>query len=153
MDGEVEESVSAVKVERPVEVDDGLVAVLALQREPPRLVAGQDGVGDLRVDGVGLVGVVRGDAAEYRQTCNFGLAPTSERERKIYHQACKLKFRLRDLTSCLFSAASLAVCFKGRMAGVDATETGNQFSQLKFNLQACIIARFFGMQRHGEFQN
>ena len=36
------------------------------------------------------------------------------------HLACKLKFRLRDLTSCLCSAAALAVSFKGRVAGVDA---------------------------------
>ena len=46
-------------------------------------------------------------------------------------QACKLKIRLIDLTSCLCSAAALAVCFKGRVAGVDAMETGNEFSQLK----------------------
>ena len=67
-------AVAAVKVERAVQVDDGLVAVLALQRELPRLVAGQDGVRDLRVDRVGLVGVVRRDPPEYRQTCNFEFA-------------------------------------------------------------------------------
>ena len=67
-------AVAAVKVERAVQVDDGLVAVLALQRELPRLVAGQDGVRDLRVDRVGLVGVVRRDPAEYRQACNFEFA-------------------------------------------------------------------------------
>ena len=37
-----------------------------------------------------------------------------------HHQACKLKFRLRDFTSCLCSAAAPAICFKDRMAGVDA---------------------------------
>ena len=48
------------------------------------------------------------------------------------YQACKLKFRFRDLTSCLCSAAAPAVCIKRFRAGVDATETGNEFSQLKF---------------------
>ena len=47
-------------------------------------------------------------------------------------QACKLKFRLRDLTSCLCSAAAPGFCFKGREAGVDTIETGNEFSQHKF---------------------
>ena len=50
----------------------------------------------------------------------------------IDKQACKLKFRLGALTSCLCYAASLAVCFKGRVAGLDTTETGNEFSQPKF---------------------
>ena len=49
-----------------------------------------------------------------------------------YYLARELKFRLREHTSCLCSAAALAVCFKGRMAGQDARETGNEFSQLKF---------------------
>ena len=40
-------------------------------------------------------------------------------------QACKLKFRLREASSCLCSAAALAVCFKGRFAGLEAIETGN----------------------------
>ena len=48
------------------------------------------------------------------------------------HQACKLKFRLRELTSCLCSASACAVCFEGRMAGLDTTETGYEFSQPKF---------------------
>ena len=47
-------------------------------------------------------------------------------------QACKPKFRFRDLTSCLCSAAAPAVCFKAHVAGVEATETGNEFSQLRF---------------------
>ena len=38
-------------------------------------------------------------------------------------QGCKLKFRLRELTSCLCSAAASDVCFDGRVAGLDATET------------------------------
>ena len=49
----------------------------------------------------------------------------------VYDQACALKLRLRELTSCLCSPTALAVCFEGRMAGLDATETGNEFSQLK----------------------
>ena len=48
------------------------------------------------------------------------------------NQTCKLKFRLRELTSCLCSTAAPAVCFKGCVADLDATETGNEFSQLKF---------------------
>ena len=47
-------------------------------------------------------------------------------------QACKLKFRLRELTSCLCSAAALAVCFEDCVADLDATETGNKLSQLNF---------------------
>ena len=82
-DGEVEEAVAAVEVERAVEVDDGLVAVLALQLPLPRLVARQDGVRDLRVGARRLVGVVRRDPAEYRQTCNFEFTQTSDRERFI----------------------------------------------------------------------
>ena len=46
-----------------------------------------------------------------------------------WSQACKLKFRLRELTSCLCSAAAWAVCFEGSVAGVNATETGNVVSQ------------------------
>ena len=56
-----------------------------------------------------------------------------------YKQACKLKFRLRDFTSCLCSAAAPAVCFKGRVAGEDAIETGNEFSQLKFSFTRLSI--------------
>ena len=47
-------------------------------------------------------------------------------------QACKLKFRLTELTSCLRSAPAPAVFFKGGVAGVEATETGTEFSQLKY---------------------
>ena len=49
-------------------------------------------------------------------------------------KACKIKFRLRELISCLCSAAALAVCFEGRVAGLEATETGNEISQPKFEL-------------------
>ena len=44
-------------------------------------------------------------------------------------QACKLKSKLRELTSCLCSAPAMAVCFEGRVAGLNATETGNELSQ------------------------
>ena len=54
-------------------------------------------------------------------------------------QACKLKFRVRDLTSC--SAAAPAVCFKGRVAGV---ETGNEFSQLRFKFTTLVMAPYGG---------
>ena len=46
-----------------------------------------------------------------------------------YYQACVLKFKLRELPSCLCSAAAWAVCFEGSVAGVNATETGNEVSQ------------------------
>ena len=36
---------------------------------------------------------------------------------------------LREVTSCLCSAVAPAVCFKGRVAGVNATETRNEVSQ------------------------
>ena len=57
-------------------------------------------------------------------------------------QACKLKCRLRELTSCLCSAAALAVCLKGRVAGLDATETGIEFSQLKFYFTSLTMSTF-----------
>ena len=41
-------------------------------------------------------------------------------------QTCKLKFRLRELTSCLCSAAAPAVCFEGCVAGADAIETASR---------------------------
>ena len=70
--------------------------------------------------------------------CHLARSAICKSERDFsYTQACKLKFRLRDFTSCLCSAAAPAVCFKGCVAGVDAIETGNEFSQLKFNLHAC----------------
>ena len=47
----------------------------------------------------------------------------------IDHQGCKLKCKLRELTSCLCCAASVAVCVEGCMAGLDATETENELSQ------------------------
>ena len=46
-----------------------------------------------------------------------------------YGQVCKLKFKLRDFTSSLCSAAAWAVCFEGSVAGVNATETGDDVSQ------------------------
>ena len=49
-----------------------------------------------------------------------------------YYLARKPKFRVREHTSCLCSTAALAVCFKGHMAGLDTTETVNEFSQLKY---------------------
>ena len=55
-------------------------------------------------------------------------------------QACKFKFRLRDLISCSCSTSALAVCFEGRLAGPDATETGNELSQPKFELTRLLVA-------------
>ena len=53
----------------------------------------------------------------------------------ILEQACKLKFRLRDLTFYLCSAVAPAVCFKGRVAGVEAAEKRKmEMSSLNLNL-------------------
>ena len=52
-------------------------------------------------------------------------------ELKVALCACVLtKFKLRDFTSCLCSAAAWAVCFEGSVAGVNVTATGNEVSQL-----------------------
>ena len=56
-----------------------------------------------------------------------------------YYQACKLKFRLRDFTSSLCSAAAWAVCFEGSVAGVNATETGNEVSQPTLEFTSLVI--------------
>ena len=76
-------------------------------------------------------GSERGEEKERETSLGIGRAPKGK-QCVCTNQACKLKFRLKDLTSCLCSAAAPAVCFKGLVAGVDATETGNEFSQLKF---------------------
>ena len=47
----------------------------------------------------------------------------------VYDKACQIKFRLRELTSCLCSTAASAVWFEGRLAGLDTTETWNEVSQ------------------------
>ena len=56
----------------------------------------------------------------------------------LYGQACKLKFRFRELTSCSYSAA---VCFEGPVAGLDTTETGNELSQPNFEFTALLMAQ------------
>ena len=56
----------------------------------------------------------------------------------IIDQACKLKFRLRELTPCSCSTAALAVCLEGSVAGPDAT--ANELSQPKFELASLILA-------------
>ena len=55
------------------------------------------------------------------------------------YQACELKFRFRELTSGLCSAATSAVCFEGRTAVLDATETGNELSQPKFEFTSLLL--------------
>ena len=45
----------------------------------------------------------------------------------------------RGMCSCLCSTAAPAVCFKGCVAGVDATETRNEFSQLKFQFTSLLL--------------
>ena len=59
--------------------------------------------------------------------------------RYLIYQTCKLKFRLRELISCLCFDAALAVCFEGRVASLDATETENEFSQLRFWFTSLIM--------------
>ena len=59
---------------------------------------------------------------------------------KEYHkQVCQLKFKLRELTSCLFSAPAWAVCFEGSVAGANATLTGNEVSQPTLEFTSLII--------------
>ena len=67
-DCQIEGPVSVVVVEQAVEVDDRLVAVLALQAELSGLVPAQDAVADLGVDRVGLVSVQGRDPAKNCQT-------------------------------------------------------------------------------------
>ena len=69
--------------------------------------------------------------AGLKQICLFYLG-------LCYHQACLLKFKLSDFTSCICSVAALDVCFVGRMAGLDVTETGNEFSPPKFEFRGLI---------------
>ena len=54
-------------------------------------------------------------------------------------QACKLKFKLREFTSCLCSAVALAVCFENHVAGLDATKTGNELPQPALELTSLIL--------------
>lgn len=49
----------------------------------------------------------------------------------MHDQEFKIKFRLRHLDTCLFSAAASAVSFKGQIVALHTTNTGNKFSQLK----------------------
>ena len=58
-------------------------------------------------------------------------------------QACKLKFRLIELTSSLSSAAVSAVCFEGHVAGLDATETGYELPQPKFEFTSLEMNHTF----------
>ena len=63
------------------------------------------------------------------------------------YQVCKLKLGLRELTSCLCSAAALAVCFEGHVAGLNATETGNKLSQHTFEFPSLAWLLFKIKQR------
>ena len=56
-------------------------------------------------------------------------------------QACELKFGLRELTSCLCSAATSAVCFEGHL---DTKGTVNELSQPEFE--------FTGLKDEGNSQ-
>ena len=53
-----------------------------------------------------------------------------------YRHACKLKFRLMELTSCLCSAAASVVCFEGCLAGQDQRgHIGIEFALFVYILQ------------------
>ena len=54
-------------------------------------------------------------------------------------QACKPKFRLKELASILCSATVLVVCFEGCMAGLDATEIGNELYQPTFEFASLAM--------------
>ena len=56
-------------------------------------------------------------------------------------QACKLICRLRELISYLCSD----VCFEGRLAGLDKTETGNEPSQPKFKFTRLVEKEYMGL--------
>ena len=63
---QVEQRISSLKIEMFPQDHNGLL--VSLDREFPVLIALHDGVGDVRVGGVGLVRVQRRDAAEDGQT-------------------------------------------------------------------------------------
>ena len=52
-------------------------------------------------------------------------------------QACKLKCRLRELTSCFCTGA---VCFEGRVAGLDVTDRGNELFQPSFEFTCLLLS-------------
>ena len=56
-------------------------------------------------------------------------------------KACEFKCRLRELLPCLCSAAAFAVCLEGRLAGLNATETGNELSQPTFYYAQLTISQ------------
>ena len=57
---------------------------------------------------------------------NSGLQ-SSEAE-KVIMQTSKLEFRLRELTSCLCSAAASTASFECHVAVLNTTESGNELS-------------------------
>ena len=86
-----------------------------------------------------------GSAKRRRRCARWRQRPSPRRRREARYSestteshihACKLKLRLRELTSCLCSTAAPAVCFEGRMLGLDTTETGNELSQPKFEFKS-----------------
>ena len=98
------------------------------------------------------------------QTTKKLSAAISRKEEKMYkqeyctraasteEQACKLKLRLRELTSCLCSAAASAVCFEGHMAGLDATETGKELSQPQFEFTSLPKRHHSRHRQRGKFE-
>ena len=72
---------------------------------------------------------------EVPSQCDAGLVKSHNQN----DQACQLKFRLRELTSCFYSAAASTACFEGQTSnqsqawsnGLGATETGNELSHPK----------------------
>ena len=59
--------------------------------------------------------------------------------RNLYPWGLHTSLQLRELTSCLCSAAAWAVCFEASVAGVNATETGNEVSQPTLEFTPLVI--------------
>ena len=70
-----------------------------------------------------------------------------------FYQACKLKFRLKELTSGLcFAAALSCMLFKGHMlAGLDPTKKGNELSQPKFEFTSFLLMALLPSLFHAFF--
>ena len=55
-------------------------------------------------------------------------------------QACKLKFWLRELTSCSCCAHTSQAALKADGLGSSGTETGSEFAQPKFEFTGLILS-------------
>ena len=86
------------------------------------------------------------------ETCRFpnSIRLTFAKTLIFDHQACKIKFRWRELTSCLCATTVMAVCFEGCMVGLEATETGNEPSKPKFEFKSLLdLSVLHGWRMYG----